>query len=150
MFDKVARKYNIPVDLVKAIIQVESSNQMWAVRYEPNYRWLYKPEYFAKSNHIPQATEEALQKTSWGLTQIMGAVAREYGFGKRFLTELLCPEVSLEYGMRHFAAYHRRFGNLEDAIASYNGGPGAVFNKKEVYPNQQYVNRVSKAWKGER
>ena len=68
--------------------------------------------------------------------EVMGAVAREYGFRGRFLSQLCDPPVGLEYGCRHLAAYLRRFKNPFSALEAYNGGPGAVGH------HSKYANEV--------
>ena len=67
-------------DLVKAIITQESGWNAFAIRYEQTYQYLFNPDEFAKKNKVTLSTEINTQKMSWGLGQIMGAVARELGF----------------------------------------------------------------------
>jgi len=129
-------------DLVSAVITVESSWNPWVVRHEPNYRWTYHPPECADRFGIPSAlTETFLQMTSWGLMQIMGANAREYGFD-RWLTELTDPELGLKYGCQHLKRQLIRYGGNEmDAVSAYNAGivrktPGGL------YFNKTYVDRV--------
>ena len=66
--------------LIMAIVSVESGGDPCATRYEPHYHYLFKPETFAKLNRITENTEIIQQKTSWGLMQVMGGVARERKF----------------------------------------------------------------------
>ena len=96
--------------LVQAVIQVESGGNPWANRYEARYRWLAKwnsgdpwPRnrsvlQFPSPSGVSRSTEYQNQKTSWGLMQIMGGVAREVGFRKPFLTELLNPATNVQFG----------------------------------------------------
>lgn len=127
----------LPVELVLAICQVESSCQTGAYRPEPNYRWLV-----GEANHLT-AAERIGQKSSWGLMQTMGAVAREYGFDGPF-TELWNPRVSLRYGMKHVQKLYKRHGNWMDTISAYNAGTPVKVDGK--YQNQVYVDKVLKAW----
>ena len=141
-----AIKYDIPKSLIKAIIFVESSGNTYAMRYEKNYRWLYKVEEFAKKNYVPKLTEEIQQKISWGLMQIMGAVARERGFKGKYMAELCMPEIGLEFSCKHLKKYYDRYQSWEKAIASYNAGsPRKAEDGK--YENQYYVDKVLKYWK---
>lgn len=127
--------------LVEAIVSVESAGRPWAVRYEPLYRWT-----------MPQAprpagctadTEAVMQRTSWGLMQIMGALARELGH-EGWLTELVDAELNLRLGCAHLKRLTARFGErygLEGVIAAYNAGsprkkPGGQ------WVNQGYVDKV--------
>ena len=65
-----------------------------------------------------------------GLMQIMPATGREVarGLGLPFSTDRLGdPEVSLRLGTRYFRQLLDRFdGNVELALAGYNGGPGRI------------------------
>ena len=71
-----APAYGLPWEAVYAFVMTESSGNEYAMRHEPHYRWLFG------QNHSP--TERIGQMTSWGLMQVMGAVAREYGFSGHF------------------------------------------------------------------
>ena len=105
-------------------------------------------------------TELLFQQTSWGLMQIMGAVARERGF-RGWLTELCDPQVNLEWDCRHLRwmldhplDYGLSIaqgpavlkGTLADLAAAWNGGARVVMDGK--YKNQPYVDRVVKAMEG--
>lgn len=140
-----AKEFAIPEGLLRAIVKTESSGDPFAIRYEPHYRWLYRAEEFANKFYVSVPTEEKAQKTSWGLMQVMGAVAREKGFRGRFLSELCDPEVGLEYGCKHLKGFYNRYGNWKDAIASYNAGSP---RKKDdgTYVNQYYVDKVMERW----
>ena len=140
-----AKKYGIPKCLVHAIIQVESSGNTHAIRYEPEYRWVYEVELIAKHNRIPESTEENQQMISWGLMQVMGAVAREHGFKGRYISELCTPELGVEYGCKHLKRQYERYNDWEMAIAAYNAG--SVRMKGSKYVNQAYVDKVLKNWR---
>ena len=137
-----SEKYDIPAELVSAIIKVESSGDTNAIRYEDHYKWLYEPEAFR--GH--KATERIAQKTSWGLMQVMGAVARELGFKGRFLSELLKPELGIEYGCKQLKRQYKRYDNWQDAISAYNQGNNRKSDNGD-YANQGYVDRVNNLWK---
>ena len=109
---EAATKHGLDPALVCALCEVESSWIPWAVRHEPGYRWLWgltyddypiEPRWLAKEVQLrgyTAGTERIFQRTSWGLMQIMGAVARERGF-RGWLTELCDPTVNLQWGCRH-------------------------------------------------
>lgn len=120
-----------------AIIRTESAGRPFAVRYEPRYKWLHEPARFAKLHGITTDTERALQRMSYGLTQIMGATARsEAGFSDP-LPRLFDAETNIAAGAIYFAKLIDRYsGSLDDAIAAYNAGS---VRKK---PNGEYVNQV--------
>jgi len=154
----VANKHGIPVDLVSAIVQVESGGNTWAMRYEPHYRWLWDVEQNAPlrtlvsgmpaPRGVSRVTELHGQKTSFGLMQVMGAVARELGFKGPFLTELCDPVCGLEYGCKHLRNYHKRFGTWEQAVVAYNAGSPRK-RKDGKWVNQGYLDKVlSSGWRG--
>lgn len=133
--------YKLPKNLLSAIIMKESSWNDNVVRYEPHYAWVCDVKGFAKRINASEATEQALQMTSWGLCQIMGAVAREYNY-QGWLTDLLKPELNLKYGARHLKAYLTRHpAGITDAISSYNQGTPRK-DPRGRYLNQAYVDSV--------
>lgn len=135
----ISNKHLLNPNLVSAIVEIESSFNTDAIRYEPKYPYLLSPDVFAVKHRITVQTEECLQKFSWGLMQIMGAVAREHGYDGP-LHRLCRPELSLEFGCLHFAKYLRRYNDIKKAISAYNGGPGAI--KEDGFKNEKYVNKV--------
>jgi soluble lytic murein transglycosylase-like protein len=136
---QVADEQSLPFALLKAVCAVESSFNPYAIRYEPGYRWLVGTE------ATLTATERTAQMMSWGLLQVMGAVAREHGFTES-LPMLCIPLVGLRYGGLHLAKYKARYGTWVDTIASYNAGAPRLIQGK--YVNQDYVDKVVTAWRG--
>jgi hypothetical protein len=168
--DNTAAAHGLPVELIAAIVEVESTNNQWAWNPEPAYRYLWDVKRNAPFRSLnaaevaskrPPADFPALagdrdqewwaQQASWGLVQVMGGVARECGFRGPYLTELCEPKTCLEYGCRHLANLHRRFytrWGWDGVIAAYNAG-SPRFNGR-VFENQQYVDKVRKALRGAR
>jgi len=152
-----ARQYGIPEDLLAAIVQVESGGNPWACRYEAHYRWLWDVTHnrphragdrFSAPRGVSADTERAGQMTSWGLMQVMGAVARERGFDRPFLSELCAPEHGMRIGCLHLVSYHRRWKDWEAAAAAYNAGSPRR-NKEGKWVNQVYIDRLRAAgWQG--
>lgn len=142
-------------DLLAALVEQESAGDQNAWNPEPRYRYFWnvrtgKPfrrvsdlELAAK---FPPADFPALagdpdqewwgQQSSWGLTQIMGAVAREHGYTGKYLPAL-CSDVAinLAIGAAHLAdqikwagsAYvglesGRQAAATRAGLAAYNGG----------------------------
>lgn len=147
-----AKKYGLPVGLIKAIIKTESTNNQYAMRCEPEYKWTFNIDEFSGPLQT-WATEEIAQKTSWGHMQVMGAVARELGFKGTFLSELTNPEIGIEYGCRHLAHLKKRFSMTDclsvfcdRKIAAYNAGAPRM-KPDGTYRNQEYVDRVLNNWK---
>ena len=138
--EALAAKYHLDADLVYAICEVESSHNSLAMRYEPAYTYLYFPRESASLLPCSYETEVTAQKTSWGMMQVMGAVAREHGF-KGWLTELCQDAIGIEYGCKHLSTFHRKYEEESDMIAAYNAG-SARKTKGGMYVNQAYVNKV--------
>jgi soluble lytic murein transglycosylase-like protein len=136
-----AQEHHLDDKLLRALVLQESSGDQNAKRYEPDYKWLYFPEKCAHSLSISTDVETRNQKTSWGLMQVMGAVAREDGFCDH-LEHLCLPEVGLEHGCILLKRLLSRDGySVDDAVSAYNQGtrrktPGGF------YLNQKYVNEV--------
>ncbi|MFH1136566.1 MAG: transglycosylase SLT domain-containing protein [Pseudomonadota bacterium] len=125
--------------LVEALALTESAGEVFAVRYEPSYQWLFQPARFRPRNSTLE-TEVVFQKTSWGLMQIMGAVAREHGF-RGWLPELCQPEINLEYACRRLEFLLERFGGEAEAVSAYNQGSPRR-GPDGSFLNQGYVDRV--------
>lgn len=159
LITKAARQHGIPSKLLKAIVEVESAGDPWAVRYEPNFRWLWniaEDEPWkgdTQDDSVPapagasEPTERRCQAMSFGLVQIMGATARELGFDGPFLTQLCDPELNLEYGCKYLKRLYRRFGGeygWEGIAAAYNAGSPRKTDDGS-WENQDYVDKVTEA-----
>jgi hypothetical protein len=159
--EHAARVNHLDPDLVEAIVLVESSDDPFAWNPEPPYRYYVDARTgrpFRKvsldeiENEYPPEDFKALagaadqewwgQQASWGLMQVMGAVARELGFKGPYLTELVKPERSLFFGcllLRRLLAYFK--GNQTKALQAYNGGIGNVGKVRTI----AYSTKVEKA-----
>ena len=135
-----ASRRSLPWELVYAICQVESSLNPTAIRHEPRYRWL------VGDNETMSPAERQDQMTSWGLMQVMGAVARELGHTGP-LSDLLDPPTGLFYGCLHLRRFRAKYDIWPDVIAAYNAGsPRRVAGQIGPYVNQSYVDKVLAAW----
>lgn len=159
---RYAKFYDLREGLVKAIIEVESAGEIYAWRVEPPYRYLVnlgtgRP--FRKLTPAEIASERAPtdfvydrrlgsrdtewwgQQASWGPMQVMGAVAREYGFRGRFPE--LCGDKGVHFGCAYLAALFQRFGwaGLPGVIAAYNAG-SPRYTDSGAFVNQGYVSKV--------
>ena len=162
--ESVAPKYGLPVPLVAAIVHVESSGDQYAWNPEPPYRYLWdvranRP--FRKLTPVEIASEIPPrdfgsaagaadaewwgQQASWGLMQVMGAVAREIGFKGHF-PGLSHPLENLHVGCAHLRNLRRRFERehgMPGVVAAYNAGSPRLSGG--VFENQVYVDKVIRA-----
>lgn len=128
-----------------AFIKQESAGNTYAARYEPHYRWLLDPELYAQINQITMQTEVVHQKTSWGLCQIMGGVARELGFTGP-LTKLTDPNTGLYWSLKKIIQLHEKYPSLPDLISAYNQGSPRL-SSMGFYKNQNYVDKVHEEYR---
>jgi len=158
---ETAPRYGLPSGVVAAVVQVESGGNIWAWNPEPKYRWFWDvrtnqpfrpvtPEELASKippkdfkscrPDIDRDVEWWGQQASWGLMQLMGAVARERGFTEDFLNSLHDPAANIDVGCRHLAGYVKRYlpsYGWAGVFRAYNGGPyAAVHNSNPEYPEK--------------
>ena len=140
-----AARFCLPEWLICGVINTESGGDPWAVRFEAAFRAHYVPDQcqvFGASHE----TERTTRACSWGLMQIMGQVAREYGFKGEFLSELCDPATGMEYGCRHLARFRDRHYDAlgwAGVAAAYNAGTP----RKDAagrFLNQEYVDHIMK------
>lgn len=90
-----------------------------------------------ESDYNPSAISS---KRAVGLTQLMPDTARSLG-----VSNPLDPAQNLEGGAKYLSQLLNRFdGNLTNAIAAYNAGPGAVTRHGGVPPYKETKNYVDK------
>src|SRR6266568_4544197 len=151
---RAAEAHALWPELVCAIVEQESAWNPWALRYEPAFYEKYIATSLAARRPDPQAsrlvaltspaipndpTESRARAFSWGLMQVMGQVAREYGFADASLASLCDPAVGLEIGCRVFAAkLAAAEGNVTRALLLWNGAgnrdyPAAVLPRTARY-----------------
>lgn len=146
--------HGLELALVAAVVSKESSEDPDAWNPEPRYRYFWNVRTGAPFRRVtdaeladkfPPRDFPALmgddqewwgQQASWGLMQIMGAVARERGFKGKYLTRLCSdPALNLDLGAGHLAGLvtwangiyagletARRPAVTRAALAAYNGG----------------------------
>lgn len=137
-----AERFRLDINLIKAIVMVESSGVTWTTRFEPGSTLLNNPSDYARKLGITQATEEMHQHTSFGLMQVMGFLARDLGFLDH-LTMLCQPEIGLFYGCKYLRKLSDKYGYEPEIVSAYNAGspgktPGGMFR------NQVYVDKIYK------
>lgn len=159
-------------NLVHAIIQQESDEDPTAWNPEPRYRYFWNvrtqaPFRLVTTAEIASETppkdfpslagdpdqEWWAQQASWGLMQIMGAVAREHGFRAAYLTRLVTdPETNIAIGCVHFARLLAWAGTytakaddpraIAGALAAYNGGKVGNAPTAATLRNGEYARQV--------
>lgn len=159
-------------DLVHAVVLQESGGDPTQWNPEPRYRYFWdvkkhQPFRVVSSAEVaskfpprdfPTLAGDADQEwwgqqASWGLMQIMGAVAREYGYRATFLTRLVVePDANLQIGCQHLArllAWARTYTAQADdaqairsALAAYNGGKVGNAPSGAVLKNGEYARQV--------
>jgi hypothetical protein len=169
LLQSTAARHGLSPLLVGAIMNVESGGNEYAWNPEPKYRWFWdvrdnKPfrtlTPVEADSKIPPRDFRALagdpdqewwaQQASWGLMQVMGAVARELGYTRKYLTQLTDPEDSLEYGCRKLLQLKGRFHQghgWEGVVAAYNAGTPRRTTTGQ-FVNQGYVDKVMKPLAG--
>lgn len=161
--EMVAGRFQIRPNLIHAVVLVESSGNRHAWNPEPKYKWLWDvkknapfrkltdgesmdespPNDFHGYKGSDRDQEWWGQQASWGLMQIMGAVARELGFQEVFFTALCETGYGLHFGTTHLKnLLGWAKGDESAALAAYNGGKAG--NGPGITPkrNQKYVDKV--------
>ena len=141
-----ARTRNLPEAILLGLVEVESNFNPFAVIYEQHYRYTKIIDRL-KPKDCSINTEINLQKTSFGLFQIMGGTARYMGFSG-WLTRLLMPTINIKYGTLWFSRLYNKYSNeygISGVIAAYNAGNPRI--SKGRFVNQSYVDKVLKAAK---
>lgn len=144
--EAAAKEHGLDSNLVAAIVATESNFDTGALRYEDHWKYYFEPRDFARRWNISLATEQALQRFSFGLMQIMLGTAREHGYEVQAF-KLCEPEIGLYWGSKYFAVLLKRHGDRDKAISSYNqGSPRRRRDGK--FGNQEYVDKVIANYEG--
>ena len=163
LIQRQARLCSLPVDLVRAIVWVESGGDVHAWNPEPPYRYFWdvrRKTPFRSLTELERASEVPPddfpslkgdrdaewwgQAASWGPMQVMGAVAREHGFSAHF--PALCDALhGVQYGCVHLDRLRDRFlGKFgwQGVAAAYNAGSPRL-DARGRYENQVYVDKIA-------
>ena len=122
---KWAAKYGLDTAMVCAVIEQESSWNTFAMRYEPAFF-----EHYIKQMSGLSATEAIARATSYGLMQVMGEVAREFGFTGQFLSQLCDPDTGIDVGCRKLQKCFATHGADESGLLCYNGGGNPDYGRQ--------------------
>lgn len=165
-----SRNYGVPAVLLDAFIEVESGGQTLSWNPEPRYRYLWDVKRRAPFRALLEAEiaskvppkdfpclagdrdqEFWAQCASWGLLQVMGAVARECGYEGPYLTALTVPGTGIAFGAQHLAKLVKRYRPMgwPAVISAYNAGsPRIAPGTGGAFENQVYVDKIMKALNG--
>jgi len=98
---KYSSKYNVPYDVVYAVIETESS---------------FRPDAVSSSD-----ARGLMQITKITLTDINNRLGTNYT-----MNDLFDSEINVELGTFYLSYLYQRFGNYETVYAAYNAGPTIV------------------------
>jgi soluble lytic murein transglycosylase-like protein len=126
--------------LVCAVIEQESAWNPWAVRYEPGFLSRYVAPLYTAGKL--SATEAYTRSMSWGLMQVMGQVAREFGFAADSLAELCDPATGVELGCLILAKrMARACGDAPEALLAWNGGANPNYPSEVLARTRNYSSK---------
>jgi soluble lytic murein transglycosylase-like protein len=135
---KAAAAQSLDPALVCAVIEQESGWNPWAMRYEPAFFSKYVAGLY--TNNKITATEAYARGFSWGLMQVMGQVAREFGFDALFLSALCDPEQGLAVGCK---VLRKKFDAMADdstrALLAWNGGGNSNYAAQVLARRAHYL-----------
>lgn len=155
---EACKQYEIPVEVLASLIIRESSGNVGASRYEP----LFYHRYIEGKNlpgHVPPnpprginlTTERRARAFSYGLCQIMGSTAREFGYDSNNWFDIYDPRINIFLGAKILRAYiDQKKGDVRKGLLRYNGGgdkdyPNKIFRVvktggyKQLWDKQLYV-----------
>lgn len=144
-------KYGIGWELIAAVILTESSGNQYAYRYEPNFKWIHDTNRLQNLWKCTNETALVMQKSSYGLMQIMGATAIDLGllnieFPFKWPTLLYDINYNLEFGCKLLRQKIDKYGhNMDDIYAAYNAGE--VKKKDNIYQNEWAVIKFRKFYR---
>jgi soluble lytic murein transglycosylase-like protein len=132
-----ATRYGLDPAIVAAVCEQESAWDPFAVRFEPGFLQRYvKP-----ANPVAPTTMEIMRACSFGLMQIMGEVAMEFGWRGYYLTDLCDPAKGVDYGCKKLQKCFFVHGNIDDtALLAYNGGGNPNYGAQVLARVKNYQN----------
>jgi hypothetical protein len=142
---KIPANRSIRLELILAIIKVESAGYSYASRYEPGFhKWLQGKlvgrNIQPRVGFITRETEMFNRATSFGLMQILGQTAREMDYNRTYLAELFDIDVNLFWGCKYLATRMIKYPAVTDYIAAYNSGTPKYKSGRLI--NEAYVKSV--------
>ena len=134
---KSAAAQSLDSALVCAVVEQESSWNTWAMRYEPAFFAKYVANLY--TNNKITASEAYARGYSWGLMQVMGQVAREFGFDAAFLSALCDPELGLAVGCKVLRKkLDAMDGDVTRGLLAWNGGGNPAYASQVLARRPHY------------
>lgn len=144
---RIAKEEHVDPLLLRAICTVETDWVPERVKYEPHFNHLWFPREVASRLGITEVTETELQRFSYGLPQVMGALCRELGFTGHMGELHRNRELPIRYACRKIKRDMVRYGDDPPALmAAYNGG-SALKTQGGFWYNQKYVDHCSQVYR---
>jgi soluble lytic murein transglycosylase-like protein len=135
---KSAAAQSLDPALVCAVIEQESGWNPWAIRYEPAFFTKYVASLY--TNNKVSASEAYARGFSWGLMQVMGQVAREFGFDAPFLSALCDPEQGLAVGCKVLRKkLDAMAGDTTRGLLAWNGGGNQNYAAQVLIRRPHYL-----------
>ncbi len=131
---KYASKHGLEPAMVCAVCEQESSWNPWAVRFEP----AFEARYIKPAIPTMPTTAQLCEAISFGLMQIMGETAREFGFQGTFFTELTDPDTGVDFGCRKLLRCFSIHGADENGLLAYNGGSNRLYGQQVLARKAKY------------
>lgn len=129
-----AQNAGLPIPLVMSVCEQESNWQPWSIRFELGFYG----RYISSMKGLSQ-TEMYARAFSYGLMQVMGQTAREFGFDGAYLSELLDPATGLKYGCKKLSReMDKANGSVAAALLGYNGGGNADYPAQVMARMEKY------------
>jgi len=145
LINTYSAKYCLEIEIIKALIQVESSFNPMAYRYEPKFYERYIKNKRKFLNH-PLYHDPRAISASYGLHQVMLTTFEEFGLGMVSDPEILYdPELNIKFGCKILRKKVNQYG-LELGILAYNSG-SPCGNDPSKEPNYKYLKKIAKAYK---
>src|ERR1700683_2509507 len=119
-------KYGLDPLIVCAVIEQEAQWNTWAVRYEHEFL----ARYVKQLDPLSPTTQEIMRACSFGLLQIMGLTAMEFGWRGYYLTDLCDPDIGVDFGCRKLQKCFSVHGADESGLLAYNGGGNQFYGKQ--------------------
>lgn len=156
--EKKCTAYELNPYHILAVIACESNGNPLAIRYEPEFKYVYEVESFAKMLNASISTIIAMQRTSFGLGQVMGTRFFELGGTLeahphfRWPTSMLRPNTGIEYTCRTWKECSKRHSSPNDIYCIYNAGsirystirPDEFVNQSAVDRFMRHLNSITK------